>query len=392
MRWAKPFVVALLALLCCFCVSLPALCAQAASSAPRLTADSAILIDWQTGTVLYDKKAHAFRHPASLTKVMTAIVALENSLLQDVVTVTREACYLAGSSMNLRPGQKFTMDDLLYCMLMKSANDAASAVAIHVGGSIDGFAAMMNEKAREIGALNTHFRNPHGHTEPGHLTTAFDMALIARYAMSIPYFAETVSTKEADVDRLDKHIVIRLRNTNRLLWHFEGADGVKTGTTAAAGKSLIASATREEQRLIAVVLHSDSRWADAEALLNHGFAEYSLVSVYRKGEVVRTVRVTSGMSSRVPLVAMTDLALVVKKSDKQKVTISDVVWSIKAPCDPGKEVARVSILIDGQEAASTGLSPLRDVRRRTIWRVLYQNTVLPLIRPLLRGSALILGG
>lgn len=360
----------------CLLVLLMALHSRVAYCAPsslRVTADSALLMDWHTGTVLYEKNAYALRHPASLTKIMTAVVALENSSLHDVITVTEASCYIPGQTVNLRPGQRFTMEDLLYATLLKSANDAATAVAVHVGGSVPEFASMMNQKAAEIGTLSTCFMNPHGHTQPGHLTTAYDLAQITRYAMGIPHFATCVSTMEAEVDRLDKDVVIRLRNTNQLLWHFEGADGVKTGTTQAAGKSLIASATRGEQKLICVVLHSDSRWQDAEALLDYGFSQYGLVLAYRQGELVRSVRVTNGMAIRVSLVCDTDLAAVVPIQYLERVYVSEPPTSVNAPCDPLVSVGSIGLWLDDKELARAQLMPRQYVPRRTLWRLLRAN-------------------
>lgn len=353
-------------------------------AAPRVTADAAVLMDWKTGTVLYEKNAHSIRHPASLTKMLTAVVALEHANLQDVVVVPEEACSVHGSSAGLRKGQRYTMEDLLYMLLLKSANDAACAIAIHVAGSIPEFARLMNDKARQIGAYNTTFLNPHGLTEPGHLTTAYDQALIARYALSIPFFAETVSTKEAEVDRLDRDVVIRLRNTNKLLWYFAGMDGVKTGTTHAAGKSLAASATRDGQRLVTVVLHSDARWNDAANLLEYGFAAFELVNPYNKGDIVRTVRVRGGMEPRVPIIATSDLAAVVPKTLRERLTVLEPCRTVNAPCDPSRSLCQVSLVLDGKVLATTDVRPAREVKRYSIWRVLYVRLFVPLIRWFLR--------
>jgi len=350
-----------------------------------VTADAAILMDWRTGVVLYEKNAYRVRHPASLTKVLTAIVTLENCEIQDVVTVAPEAGRVPGSTVGLRSGQQFTVEDLLHCLLLASGNDAACALAIHVAGSIPAFAEMMNQKARQIGAINTHFANPHGLDAPDHLTTAYDQGLIARYALGIPFFGDTVATRVADVDRLDRDIVMRLSNTNALLSHFAGADGVKTGTTSGAGMSLIASATRQDHKLVAVVMHSDARWNDAARLLEYGFTNFALINPFKKGQVVRTVRVKGGELDRVALVAGADLAVIVPRSAVDRVVISEPAGSVTAPCMPGAPCQEVGIWLDGQKMASIGLFARQEVKRKTIFRLFYTRIVMPLVSLMLRS-------
>ena len=356
----------------------PASAQVRAGASPRITADAGILMDFVTGTVLYEKKAHEPRHPASLTKIMTAIIVLDKCPLQDVVTVSPEAARVSGSRAGLRPGQKFTVEDMLYSLLMESTNDAAMALAIHVAGSAPAFADLMNAKAWAIGARNTHFANPHGLTAPGHLTTAYDLALIARHALQYPLFAETVRTRVAEIDRLDRDAVTRLHNTNRLLQHFEGADGVKTGTTTASGRSLVATATRNDHKLVSVVLHSDSRWDDAARLLDYGFERFILVYPYRRGDFVRTVRVRGGMASRATLVAGDDLAVVVPMEYAERIELSDLPQSIDAPCATSKPACMLRASLDGREMASIPLYPGRAVPRKNLWQIIHAYVLKPL--------------
>jgi D-alanyl-D-alanine carboxypeptidase (penicillin-binding protein 5/6) len=359
--------------------------AAPAAASPRITADAGILMDFTTGVVLFEKNAHVMRHPASLTKIMTAIVVLETCGLQDVVTVVVEATRVSGSRIHIRPGQKFTVEDMLYSLLLESANDVAVALAFHVAGSEPAFAEMMNEKAWEIGARNTRFHNPHGLTERGHLTTAYDLALITRHALRYPLFAEAVRTRVAEIDRLDKEVVLSLHNTNKLLQHFEGADGVKTGTTSAAGRSLVASATRDDHKLVSVVLHSDSRWDDAARLLRYGFDRYVLLRPYRRGDLVQTVRVKGGMESRVTLVAGEDLAVVAPREYAGRLELSDLPGALEAPCLTTKPACRLIAYLDGRDLASVPLYPVRNVQPRTFWRMLRAYVLQPLSR-LLSGA------
>jgi D-alanyl-D-alanine carboxypeptidase len=213
-----------------------------------------------------------------VTKIMTALVLLEHGRLSDTVTVSRGAAAVRGYQLGLRVGQRVSLEDLLAAILIRSANDAAVAAAEHVGGSVAGFAALMNAKARALGMTQSRFANPHGLDEPGHVTTARDMAQLTRAALDHPHFARLVSVREARVNVWQavrkRKLVARPRlivSHNRLLGRLEGADGVKTGYTDAAGRCLVASATRGDRRMIAVLLNAPDRWSDAELLLEYGF-------------------------------------------------------------------------------------------------------------------------
>ena len=197
-----------------------------AAAPPEISARAAILIEWQTGTVLMEKRGFVRMHPASLTKMMTALVALERGRLEDLVRVSEEAASQPGSSMHLRPGDVFTLEDLLYGLMLVSGNDAAWAIAEHIGkGLASEFFELMNRRAKELGAINTRFENPHGLTHPNHYTTAFDLAVIAKACMRHPFFKQLVATKEKDAIEAESGVLLSLENTNRLLWIVPGADG-----------------------------------------------------------------------------------------------------------------------------------------------------------------------
>jgi D-alanyl-D-alanine carboxypeptidase (penicillin-binding protein 5/6) len=247
------------------------------SGAAGVNAASAILLDGKTGAVLFEHDPDIPRPPASVTKILTALVVLEQGRLNDSVVVSRTAAETGGFRLGLRAGQWISLGDLLAAILIRSANDAAVAAAEHVGGNLAGFVALMNEKARELGMTNSHFSNPHGLDQPFHYTTARDMALLTRVALEDPTFAQLVRTRETQVTiwkpgrrTLAPQIRIVLSH-NRLLGRVEGADGVKTGYTDSAGRCLVASASRGNQRMIAVLLNDPHRWTDAAALLEYGF-------------------------------------------------------------------------------------------------------------------------
>jgi D-alanyl-D-alanine carboxypeptidase (penicillin-binding protein 5/6) len=239
----------------------------------NLWAKSALLLDAQTGKIIYQKNARVRRSPASTTKMMTVLVALELGDLDDKVTVSERVPQTQGASLRLKAGEVISLRDLLYGALLKSANDACVALAEHIAGSEENFVWVMNEKAKAIGALETHFVNCHGLDSPEHYSTAYDLALIGRKAMENPTFQELVKTPRVQIkSTLGKKEKVRyLISKNRLLNTFEGTDGVKTGFTRDAGYCLVASASRMGYRMIAVVLVDKNRWQDSKNLLAAGF-------------------------------------------------------------------------------------------------------------------------
>lgn len=245
--------------------------AAAAPLPPQVGAEAAVLMAAGTGQVLFGQNQDAIMYPASTTKIMTLLTALERGEPDSIVTVSRRAAACDGSSLELRTGDRLTLRELESGMMLVSGNDAAEAIAEHVGGSIPDFVAMMNEKAERIGTINTHFSNPHGLPDPyNHYTTASDLARITAYALQNPDFARIVALPRYTVHFLNRPD-FQVASTNKLLFTFLGADGVKTGFTNAAGDCLVASATRGGIQLIAVLLNDDNRWEDARKLLEYGF-------------------------------------------------------------------------------------------------------------------------
>ena len=236
-------------------------------TAYAVSAKCAIVVDGQTGRVLYEKNADQQSLIASTTKIMTALIICEQCNVLDRMAIPKEAVGIEGSSMYLREGEVLTIQELLYGMMLHSGNDAAVALAIYCGGTVEGFAELMNDKAHRLGMRDTHFVNPNGLDAPGHYSTARDMAILASYAMENPIFSRTVSTKTVTVGER------YLRNHNKLLWQVDGADGVKTGFTKAAGRILVSSASRQGRRIIAVTMNAPDDWNDHKTLLNQGFAD-----------------------------------------------------------------------------------------------------------------------
>ncbi|MHB8840438.1 MAG: D-alanyl-D-alanine carboxypeptidase family protein [Candidatus Aquicultor sp.] len=267
---------------------------------PTVSAGSAILMNAKTGDVLWRRNSSIRRPMASTTKIMTALVAIEHGNLDDVVTVNADALGPGSlGGVGLAKNEHITLRDLLYALLLPSANDAAVAIADHVGGSVGGFADMMNKKAVEIGANRTHFDNPHGLDSPTHYTTAYDLALITRYAMKNPTFSQIVSTKSW---RLHGTKVVTTHNN--LLAMYSPATGVKTGFTNRAGSCLVSSATKGDVSLIAVVLGEKRRpnmFTQSAGLLSYGFSLYQEKQLTSAGVVYKTI--TSPYGQKLDLVA-----------------------------------------------------------------------------------------
>ena len=234
--------------------------------AQAISAQRAILVDAVSGRVIYEKDADTRSLIASTTKMMTALIVCEQCNVLDRMRIPKEAVGIEGSSMYLQEGEVLTLQELLYGLMLSSGNDAAVALAIYCGGTVEGFAELMNDKARVLGMAGSHFENPNGLDSPGHYSTARDLAILAAYAMKNPIFYKTVSAKNVTVGQR------YLRNHNKLLWQVEGADGVKTGYTKAAGRILVSSATRNGRRLICVTVNDPNDGQDHAALLEKGFS------------------------------------------------------------------------------------------------------------------------
>lgn len=253
---------------------------------PYVTAHSAILMDAQTGDILYERDAHKQRPNASTTKILTAIVALELAGLDEVATVSEKADKVGESSLHLHKDEKLKLGELIEGALVKSGNDACVAIAEQTAGSLDNFIRLLNLKAVSIGANNTNFTNPHGLPDKNHYSTAYDLAIMARYGLSIPEFSKIVQRKVATINYEHPQKNQIISTTNKLLYNYALADGVKTGTTNAAGKCLVASASKNGRRLISVVLDAPDRFGDAQRLLEWGFNNTKIVTMGKMGDLV----------------------------------------------------------------------------------------------------------
>jgi serine-type D-Ala-D-Ala carboxypeptidase (penicillin-binding protein 5/6) len=238
---------------------------------PTINARSAILMDLNSGTILYSKSSLAIMAPASTTKIMTAVLTLEKLNLNTIVTVNPEATSKEGTSMDLRNKEKRTVRELLYGLMLESGNDAAAALAEAVSGTEDNFTKLMNQKATLLGMKNTCFKNASGLPSIGHYTTAYDMAILTRYAMKNPNFTAIVGTKEKKIPGAIPGKIRQLENHNKLLWRYPYAIGVKTGYTVNAGGCLVSAASYRGKTLINIVLKTQTIYNDSIKLFNYGF-------------------------------------------------------------------------------------------------------------------------
>lgn len=272
-----------------------------AAPAISTSAEAAALIDVASGRIIVSHNGGKRMRIASLTKIMTAIVAIERGNLSDIVKVSANAAGKEGSSIYLKVGEEMSLENLLYGLMLRSGNDAATAIAEHVGGSIEGFVYMMNETARLIGMSDTNFENPHGLDSDNHYSTADDMARLTAYALRNPVFRDIVKTKVKTAPNPNEDWDYRWMNKNRMLSIYEGADGVKTGYTKLAKRCLVSSATRNGQQLAAVTLNDPNDWLDHRKLLDYGFDHFPLGDIVRKGDRIERLPVVIGQTFSYPL-------------------------------------------------------------------------------------------
>lgn len=308
---------------------------------PAVSAKSAILIDADSGTVIGAKDPDVKMSMASTTKIMTALVAIESSDISKKVSVSPCAVGVEGSSIYLYEGERLTLEELLYAMLLESANDAAAAIAIAVGGSIEGFAALMNEKAEQMGLEDTHFTNPHGLDDEEHYTTARELAIIAAEAMKNETFRRIVSTYKKTIPLNETEGVRLLINHNKLLKSYEGAVGIKTGYTKKSGRCLVSSAERDGVRLICVTLSAPDDWQDHKALLDYGFSAYESRLLCEEGDFKYTLPIIGGDKEYVTLTNKDELRVTLPKDAPEVKATVELFPFEYAPIAEGEVVGKV---------------------------------------------------
>lgn len=343
--------------------------AQAAE--PVVLADSAILIEASTGRILYEKNADARREPASITKMMTCVLALEKLAPQSAVNLDTEAVLTEATSLGWSTTDSLSARDMVNAVMVVSENGGAVALAHAVAGTTDKFADMMNDKAKRLGCKGTHFVNPNGLPDPNHYTTAEDMARIALYCMKNSDFRNVVDKQRVAVRWLNpKDKTMELANTNELLYGFNGANGIKTGWTEAAAGCLAASARRGEIELIAIVMHSPShetRFTDAANLLNYGFERVRMVNAINKERIEKNVLVRGGKKAllRVAVTGDLDFPLMTGEDAKLFKVTYDLPKIIDAGdgIDKGKILGEAVLRYDGKPVARVPVVAKEDIAK-----------------------------
>lgn len=355
---------------------------------PETHAKAALLMDMNTGNVLYSHNENKKMYPASTTKILTAILALEKGNLSDTVVATKEAIdpiTLDHSQLGILVGEEMTLEQLLYALLVNSSNDAANVIAVHIGGSLEEFADMMNEKAKEMGATNTHFVNAHGYHDDDHYTTAADLAIFARYAMENETFREIVATKTYTLPPTNKeeeerkisttnHLISKYRNTNLF---YQYANGIKTGNTEEAGNCLVASATKGNINLLSVVLGCENEnssdqaysFTDTTALFDHVFENFKYHKIASSTEVLADSKVYEAKKGiRVTLGAAQDVEMLLPNdTDTDKIQAETTLnEEIKAPIRQGDVLGSIRYTLNGETLLESDLVALNEVKQDKI--------------------------
>ena len=368
----KKFFICIFTFIIIFSVLLP-LYSFAEEGVPEIYSPSALLMDYNSGKILYEKNIYEKRYPASLTKIMTAIVVLEKCNLDEVAEVSYDAVMsisMGYVTANLQVGEKLTVEQLLYVLMVGSSNDAAVVLAEHVSGSVEDFAILMNEKAKELGCTSTNFVNPNGEHNENHYSTAYDLALMAKYAMKNDFFRTLVSTTSYTLpitnkyDRADRvfrttnSLLIVDNNTRADNYYYKNAIGIKTGFTTPAGNCLVAAANKGNLEFITVVLGGSqttsglsARYIDTISLFEYGYNTYTLREVVKKGGIVQTINIKNATrdTKKLDLIVKNDIYILIKQEEKNssilpQVTLND---NLKAPLKEGDIIGKVKYTVEG---------------------------------------------
>lgn len=351
---------------------------------PEITGTAAILIDADSGQVLYEKNAHDRRFPASTTKIMTALLAIENLDMEAVITADAEAASMTGSRIHLAEGEQVKTLDLLYALMVESANDSAVALGKAVSGTVTDFAALMTKRAAEVGALNTQFTNTNGLPDENHYTTAYDLAMITKAAFAHQLFREVAATPAYTIPATNLREAREMKNSNLMLWDdevrtdengtqymlkYEGTNGVKTGHTNAAGYCLVASVNRDGHELIGVVLGA-AEWmhfSDMHRIMDYGFGAYDSVVLVGTESLDKKVKVKRGELRKIPVILKKDLRVSLPAgTEPEKVEVElTLEKKYEAPVAQNQTLGKAEIFYNGKLLTTENVvagqeSPLRE--------------------------------
>ena len=333
-----------------------------APTVPEISAVNAVVIELKTGRVLYEKNAHQKAYPASITKIMTALLAIESGDLDRKVKISKNASGIEGSSIYLVPGEEISLRDLLYGLMLRSGNDSAVAIAESVSGKTEDFVVKMNERAEQIGALNTRFINPSGLFKENHYTTAYDMAIIAKEAMQYPEFKEIARAKSHEADReLGRYR--HFYNKNKVVFEYEGGTGIKIGFTKASGRTLVASSERNGMELICVVMNAPDWFNDSYKLMDYVYDTFEMVKVAEEQRILKAVKVQKGDKDHVLVCVKKDVFIPMQKGAGSEVSVAYIHPSaVRAPLYRWLKAGSLEIFLNGELVFSEPLYFMEDIR------------------------------
>ena len=343
----KKFKVILIILIFCIFLYQP----SQAYATEKTSAKACVVFEANSGRLLYQKNKDEQLPEASTTKIMTALIVVENSDISQQITITKESVGIEGSSVYLREGEKLTIKELLYGLMLRSGNDCAVALALYVGKSIDNFASMMNKKAQKLGCKNTNFVNPHGLPDENHYTTAYDLGLISCQAIKNPIIKEIVSAKSTNISNDGLEYDRFLKNKNKILTLFDGANGIKTGYTKKAGRCFVGSALRDGMQLVVVLLNCGPMFEDSMKLMQECFDQYQMKNLLKIYDIYHTLKIKKGKEKFVQAKTIGDFFYPLKKDgseDKKVKIISTLQQDLTFPIKNGQIVGKTDILFDNQ--------------------------------------------
>jgi len=362
----------------CFIISWPLYAATNSKiEEPRnINALGAILVEENSMRVLWERNPNIPLPMASTTKIMTCIIALENGNLEDVVVASKRAVAAPKVKLYLQVGEKQTLEDLLYALMLQSSNDAAIAIAEHIGGSVEAFCQMMTQRARELGAKATTFKTPNGLDAPGHQSSPFDLALMAKHAYEKPAFLKIINTPSRNIPSspLEGSRPHNLQNKNSFLNSYQGANGIKTGFTGLAGHCFVGGAKREDMQLFVVVLGSgwgaggrNQKYTDTIRLMEYGFNNYKIIPIKQAMDQAGVIPVIKGEQDFVPLAYGQALSLPLTTEESKKIYISiDIPEDLEAPIKSREPIGKAQVFIDGSLVKTLPIITTSSVEERTI--------------------------
>ena len=363
---------------------------------PNINSRAAIVIERNSQIPIYEKNSNERRKMASTTKIMTAIIVVEKGNLEETVTVSKKAGGTGGSRLGLKAGDKVKVKDLLYGLMLCSGNDAAVALAEHIGGSVENFAELMNQKAKELKLKDTHFVTPHGLDAEEHYTTAYELAIITNYALNIPEIANIVKTQTCTV--WINGYIKEIRNTNELLGYLDGVYGVKTGFTNGANRCLVTAAKRGDLDIICVVLGADTkkyRTKDSIQLIEYAFQNYETIPIeeaitetfaYWKAQNEKRIMITKGLQDypELMLEKVPYKIYPLKKGQKDKIKVEiENEEILEAPVPEKYEIGKMKITIEGKELFQVKIITENEIARKNIWDYFKENIMTITRNPLL---------